>query len=85
MFKSKNGQMYVQKWQRRRRRRRQKQKVTLIFGKGISRPYIDKRNRLMLGSGSTKKAFKQKGGFFPIGAALAAAPVIVDLLGKIIK
>ena len=72
MFKSKNGQMYVQKRQRRRRRRQQKQKVTLIFGKGISRPYIDKRNRLMLGSGSTKKAFKQKGGFFPIGAALAA-------------
>ena len=75
--------MYVQG--RQRRRRGQKQKIALILGKGISRPYVDKRNRLMLGSGSTKKAFKQKGGFFPVGAALAAAPVIVDLLGKIIK
>ena len=39
----------------------------------------------MLGSGSTKRTLKQKGGFFPIGAALTAAPAIVDLLGKIIR
>ena len=39
----------------------------------------------MLGSGSSKKSVKQTGGFFPIGAAIAAAPAIVDLLGKIIK
>ena len=39
----------------------------------------------MLGSGSSNKAAKQKGGFFPIGAALAAAPPIIDLLGKIIR
>ena len=63
---------------RRRRRRR-------ILGKGIIRPYVNKRNRLMLGSGSSKKSVKQTGGFFPIGAAIAAAPAIVDLLGKIIK
>ena len=39
----------------------------------------------MLGSGSSNKTVKQKGGFFPIGAAIAAAPTIVDLLGKIIR
>ena len=39
----------------------------------------------MLGSGSSKKTLKQKGGFFPIAAALTAAPAIVDLLGKIIR
>ena len=39
----------------------------------------------MLGSGSSKKTLKQRGGFFPIGAALTAAPAIIDLLGKIIK
>ena len=31
-----------------------------IVGKGIERPYINKRNRLMLGKGKKK----QKGGFF---------------------
>ena len=30
-----------------------------LTGKGIKRPYISKRNRLMLGRGK-----KQKGGFF---------------------
>ena len=39
----------------------------------------------MLGSGSSKKTLKQKGGFFPIGAAITAAPTILDLLGKIIR
>ena len=39
----------------------------------------------MLGSGSSSKGTKQKGGFFPIGPALTAAPAILDLLGKIIK
>ena len=80
--------MYVKRRRRRRqRRRRQPTKITLprLLGRGISRPYVDKRNRLMLGSGSSNKTSKQKGGFFPIGAALAAAPAIVDILGKIIK
>ena len=31
-----------------------------VVGKGIERPYINKRNRLMLGKGKKK----QKGGFF---------------------
>ena len=81
--------MYVKRRRPRRRRRPQRQpkKVTLrrLLGKGISRPYVDKRNRLMLGSGSSNRTLKQKGGFFPIGAAIAAAPAIIDILGKIIK
>ena len=78
--------MYVKR--RRRRRRRQKTqppRPKQLLGKGINRPYVDKRNRLMLGSGSSKKTLKQKGGFFPIGAAITAAPAILDLLGKIIR
>ena len=74
--------MYLKRrrrWRRRRRRPRQ------LLGKGINRPYVDKRNPLMLGSGSSKRTLKQRGGFFPIGAALTAAPAIIDLLGKIIK
>ena len=79
--------MYVKRRRRRRRRRRQQPqpRPKQLLGKGINRPYIDKRNRLMLGSGSSKKTLKQIGGFFPIGAALTAAPAIIDLLGKIIK
>ena len=53
-----------------------------LLGKGISRPYKD-NNRLMLGSG--KKTLKQTGGFFPLAAALTAAPAVIDLLGKIIR
>ena len=58
---------------RRRRRTRRKQKggffmlpfmyqmkaMNKVVGKGIQRPYINKRNRLMLGKGK-----KPKGGFF---------------------
>ena len=81
--------MYVKRRRPRRRRRPQRQpkKVTLrrLLGKGISRPYVDKRNRLMLGSRSRKKTLKQSGGFFPIGPALTAAPLVLDLLGKIIR
>ena len=72
--------MYVKRRRQRRRRRRRR-----LSGRGINRPYVDKRKRLMLGSGSSKKTLKQKGGFFPIAAALTAAPAIVDLLGKIIR
>ena len=59
--------------------------VKRLVGRGISRPYVDKRNRLMLGSGSRKKTFNQRGGFFPILAALNAAGPVIDLLGKVIK
>ena len=60
-------------------------KIRKLLGRGVNRPYVNKRNRLMLGSGSSSKGTKQKGGFFPIGPALTAAPAILDLLGKIIK
>ena len=69
----------------RRRRRRPKVTIRKLLGRGINRPYVDKRNRLMLGSGSSNKTAKQRGGFFPLGAALAAAPPIIGLLGKIIR
>ena len=39
----------------------------------------------MLGSGSRKKTFNQRRGFFPILAALNAAGPVIDLLGKVIK
>ena len=56
---------------RRRRRRRRRIKV-----RGIKRPYVSKRNRLMLGKG------KQKGGFIaPIAAAVA--PAILQAVGSI--
>ena len=70
---------------RRVRRRRQKPQPKQLLGKGINRPYVDKRNRLMLGSGSSKKTLKQRGGFFPLAAALSAAPAVIALLGKIIR
>ena len=49
--------MYVKRRRRRPRRRRQPQppRPKQLLGKGINRPYVDKRNRLMLGSGSSKK------------------------------
>ena len=70
---------------RKRIRRIGRIRIRRIIGRGVSRPYVDKRERLMLGSGSSKTAGKQKGGFFPIGPALAAAPPIIDLLNKIIR
>ena len=72
-------------FRRRRRQRRPKITIRKLLGRGVSRPYVDKRNRLMLGSGSSNKTTKQTGGFFPIGSALAAAPPIIDLLNKIIR
>ena len=77
--------MCLKRRRRLRRRRRRQRQPRQLLGKGINRPYVDKRNRLMLGSGSSKKTLKQRVGFFPIGAALTAAPAIIDLLGKIIK
>ena len=75
----------LRKTRRRRRTKRPKITIRKLLGRGISRPYVDKRNRLMLGSGSSNKTTKQRGGLFPIGTALAAAPPIIDLLGKLIR
>ena len=81
---------------RRRRHRRRRcpkgcrllkrtKRIRKLLGRGVKRPYVDKRNRLMLGSGSRNKSTKQRGGFFSLGTALAAALPIIDLLGKLIK
>ena len=62
--------MYLMK----KRKRRKK-----IKGRGIQRPYVSKRNRLMLGKGK-----KQRGGFIaPIVAA--AAPALLQAVGSIFK
>ena len=56
------------------------------YGKGIkvARPYINKRNRLMLGEGKKKTVKKQKGGFIaPIVTALAGPAV--ELLSSFLK
>ena len=68
---------YVLKTRKTKRRR-----VKRLLGRGVSRPYKD-NNRLMLGSG--KRSTKQRGGFFPLAAALTAAPAVIDFLGKIIR
>ena len=61
--------MYLMKRRRIKRRRK-------IRGRGIQRPYVNKRNRLMLGKG------KQKGGFIaPLVAA--AAPALLQPVGSI--
>ena len=55
------------------------------YGRGIkvTRPYINKRNRFMLGEGKRKPVKKQRGGFFgPIAAALAGPPI--ELVGSIL-
>ena len=56
---------------RKRIKRRRK-----LRGRGIQRPYINKRNRLMLGKG------KQKGGLIgPLVAA--AAPALLQAVGAV--
>ena len=76
---------YILKTRKTKRRRVGRPKVITLkkmLGRGVSRPYKD-NNRLMLGSGN--KTTKQTGGFFPIAAALTAAPAVIDFLGKIIR
>ena len=76
---------YILRTQKRRKRRPGRPRVITLkrlLGRGVSRPYKD-NNRLMLGSGN--KLYKQTGGFFPLAAALTAAPAVIDFLGKIIR
>ena len=55
-----------------------------MLGSGrITRPYVNKRNRLMLGSGKRKKIGKQKGGFLP-ALLTAVAPTALELISKIV-
>ena len=74
----------VRKKRRKRRHPGRPRVITLkrLLGRGVSRPYKD-NNRLMLGSGN--KTTKQRGGFFPLAAALTASPAVIDFLGKIIR
>ena len=58
------------------------------FGRGttvsVSRPYVNKINRLILEEGKGKTVSKQKGGFLtPLLTALA--PFAVDLVRKLIR
>ena len=72
-------------------KRVRKRRKRTFFSRGttvsVSRPYINKRNRLMLGEGKKKKKeknSKQKGCFFgPIVSALA--PTTIDLVSKLIR
>ena len=59
---------------RRRRIKRRKK----IRGRGIKRPFVNKRNRLMLDKG------KQKGGFLGPTVA-AAAPPLLQTIGSFCK
>ena len=57
-------------------------KKRTIKGSGVTRPFVNKRNRLMLGNGKT--ITKQKGGF--LGPLLAAlVPTATQLVTKLIK
>ena len=53
------------------------------YGSGIKRPYINARNRLMLGSGRRRRlSKKQKGGFLPLLTSLA--PIGIHLISKVL-
>ena len=60
------------------KRRRVKRKKK-IKGRGVQRPYVSKRNRLMLGKGK-----KQKGGFIGLIIA-AAAPALLQTIGSFFR
>ena len=51
-------------------------------GKKFSRPYVNKRNRFMLGEG--KRIKKQRGGFIAPLAAALAGPAL-ELFGSLIR
>ena len=62
--------------------RKEHSKKRTIKGSGVTRPFVNKRNRLMLGS--EKTITKQKGGFWgPLLAALV--PTATQLVTKLIK
>ena len=68
------------------KRKRKRKVYKKTYGKGIkvARPYINKRNRLMLGEGKKKTVKKQRGGFLaPIAAALALTAI--ELISKLFR
>ena len=74
-------------------KRVRKRRNRTYFGRrtivSVSCPYVNKRNRLMLGEGKKKRrrrktVSKQKGGF--IGSIVSAlAPTAIDLVTKLIR
>ena len=65
-----------------RKIRRRRRTIRTISGGNISRPYVNKRKRLILGEG--KRIKKQRGGFIaPIVAALA--PAAIKLVSKLFR
>ena len=67
-----------------RKRKRKVYKKTYRKGIKVARPYINKRNCLMLGEGKKKTVKKQRGGFLaPIAAALA--PTAIELVSKLFR
>ena len=67
-----------------RKRKRKVYKKTYSKGMKVARPYVNKRNRLMLGEGKKKTVKKQRGGFLaPIAAALA--PTAIELVSKLFR
>ena len=63
-------------------RRRRRRTIRTISGGNISRPYVNKRKRFILGKG--KRIKKQRGGFIaPILAALA--PAVIKLVSKLFR
>ena len=73
-------------------KRVRKRRKRTYFSRGttvsVSRPYVNKRNRLMIGEGKKRRrrktVSKQKGGF--IGSIVSAlAPTAIDLVTKLIR
>ena len=62
---------------------KKRRRARKIYGGGVTRPYVNKRNRLMLGSGKRKKIGKQKGGFLPT-FLMALAPTALELISKLV-
>ena len=61
---------------------KRRRSIRTISGGNISRPYVNKRKRLLLGEG--KRIKKQRGGFIaPIVAALA--PAAIKLFSKLFR
>ena len=73
------------------KRIRKRRKIT-YFGRGttvsVSRPYVNKRNRLTLGEGKKRRrrktVSKQKGGFILLIVSVLA-PTAIDLVTKLIR
>ena len=70
-----------------------KRRKRAYFGRGttvsVSRPYVNKRNRLMLGEGKKKRrkrktVSKQKGSFIALILS-ALAPTAINLVSKLIR